>query len=384
MGLGASRVRDISTSMIRKMFEMAQKSAGREIISLGLGEPDFDTPKEICDAAYDAMLQGYTHYTSNFGIPELRERIAEKYREENGMDVTAENVMVTVGACEALLNISIALFEEGSKIIIPSPSFVGYYAYVGIAGAEAVHLQTTHEDGFEIDPDKLNEIASRDIDAMMINTPNNPTGAVIPEDKVKAIAEIAEDNDIWIISDEVYEKIVYERNHTSFGKYYDKVITIGAFSKTFAMTGWRVGYVIADEDIIDKLLKVHQFNGVCAPAFAQKALVNYIGGELPAVKKMVNEFRRRRDLVVKRLNEIDGISCTKPYGAFYVFPKIEIGGMNGYEFTMKLFEDKGVVVVPGSAFGPGNEQHVRISYATSYEKLEKAMDLIEEFAEENK
>ncbi len=384
MGLGASRVESISTSMIRKMFEMAQKSAGKEIISLGLGEPDFDTPREICDSAYKAMQSGYTHYTSNFGIPELREKLAEKYREENGMDITSENVMVTVGACEALMNISISLFEEGSKVIIPSPSFVGYYAYTGIAGAVPVHLKTSLENGFEIDPDALNEVAGRDIDAIMINSPNNPTGAVIPEKKVRAIAEIAEDNDMWIISDEVYEKIIYEREHTSFGKYYDKVITVGGFSKTFAMTGWRVGYVIADENIIDMLLKVHQFNGVCAPAFAQKALVDYVGGNLPAVDDMVREFKRRRDLVVKRLNEIDGITCSKPYGAFYVFPRVEIGGMDGYEFTMKLFEDKGVVVVPGSAFGPGNENHIRISYATAYDKLERAMDLIEEFSEENK
>jgi|Deesub1362A_J573_1020465.scaffolds.fasta_scaffold00216_39 aspartate/methionine/tyrosine aminotransferase len=381
---GAKRVQGISTSMIRKMFEMAQKMKGREVISLGLGEPDFDTPKSLCDEAYKAMLEGFTHYTSNFGIPELREKLAEKYTRENGFEVTPENVMVTVGACEALMITALSLFEEGSKIIIPSPSFVGYYGYASLTGCRVVDLITTDEDEFEVNPDTLNEVASKDISFMLVNSPNNPTGAVISEDKVKAIAEIAEDNDIWIISDEVYEKIVYDRPHTSFGKYYDKVITIGAFSKTFAMTGWRVGYVIAREDLIEKMLRVHQYNGVCAPAFAQKAIANVLDTDMAFVGEMVSEFRRRRDLVVKRLNEMNGISCVKPHGAFYVFPRVSGTGMDGEEFAMKLFDDKGVVVVPGGAFGPENEGFIRISYATSYERLERAMNLMEEFVNENK
>ena len=366
----ASRLSQISTSLIRRMFEIVERARkeGREVINLSIGEPDFRTDDEIIERAYKAMKEGYTHYTSNFGIPELRQVIAERY----GVD--ERNVMVTTGASEALLNASLAFMEEGSKVVIPSPNFLSYFVYAKICKAKIVQIKT-HDNGFEIDPDKLNEVMDKDVSMIFLNYPNNPTGAVADGKTLRAVAEIAKDHDAIVVSDEIYDQIYYDKKPTSLAGY-ENVVVINGFSKSLAMTGWRIGFIIASEELMDSMLKVHQVNGVCAPAFAQKAVAEVLadGTADKITRKMVEEFRKRRDFVYSKLKNM--FDVVKPEGAFYIFPKI---GKNCMEFVEKLLLEKGVALTPGVPFGEGNENYVRISYATSMDNLKVAMERIEEF-----
>ena len=366
----ASRLSKISTSLIRRMFEVVEraKKEGKEIINLSIGEPDFDTPTEVVERACKAMKEGYTHYTSNFGIPELREAIAERY------GVSAGEVMVTAGASEALLNASLAFIERGSEVVIPSPNFLSYFTYAKMCEAKTIQLRT-HDNGFVVDPDELNEIMSDRVSVIFLNYPNNPTGAVADERTLKAIAEIAQDNRAVVISDEIYDTIYYDRKPSSLAGM-ENVVVINGFSKSLAMTGWRIGFVIAGDALLDSMLKVHQVNGVCAPAFAQKAVAEVLAEGLfdGLVRRMVEEFRRRRDFVYSRLKRIYDV--VKPEGAFYIFPNVR---RNCLEFVEDLLIKTGVAVTPGVAFGDWNETYVRISYATSMENLKKAMERLEEY-----
>ncbi len=366
----SSRLSQISTSLIRRMFEIVEraKREGKEVINLSIGEPDFRTDEEIVERACRAMKEGYTHYTSNFGIPELRMAIAERY----GVD--ERNVMVTAGASEALLNASLAFIEEGSKVVIPSPNFLSYFVYAKICKAKIVQIKT-HRDGFVLNPDKLNEVLDRNVSMMFLNYPNNPTGVVADAKTLKSIVEVARDYDVIVVSDEIYDRIYYDEKPTTLAGY-ENVIVVNGFSKSLAMTGWRMGFVIADENLMDSMLKVHQVNGVCAPAFAQKAIAEVLadGTADKIARKMVEEFRRRRDFVYSKLKKL--FDVVKPEGAFYVFPKV---GTNCMEFVERLLLEKGVALTPGTPFGEGNESYVRISYATSMDNLKVAMERIEEF-----
>lgn len=374
----AARVSTISTSAIRRMFEVVEKAKkeGKDVVNLSIGEPDFDTHPAIIEKACEAMRNGYTHYTSNFGINELRNAIAEKYA-ERGVKIDSSNVMVTAGASEALINISLAFIEEGSRVVTPTPNFLSYFTYAKLCRAKIEQI-STHENGFELDPDTLNEVMDKDVSVIFLNYPNNPTGAIMDEKKLKAIVEIAADYEAIVVSDEVYDTIYYEKEPATLAGY-ENVVVVNAFSKSLAMTGWRVGYIIADEKLLESILKVHQVNSVCAPAFAQKAIADVMleGKDKEITAAMVKEFRKRRDFVYNALKEI-GLKVHKPDGAFYVFPQVP---MNCIEFAEKLV-DAGVVVTPGLPFGDGNKNYIRISYATSMENLEKAMDRISRFVEE--
>lgn len=374
----AARVSTISTSAIRRMFEVVEKAKkeGKDVVNLSIGEPDFDTHPAIIEKACEAMRNGYTHYTSNFGINELRNAIAEKYA-ERGVKIDSSNVMVTAGASEALINISLAFIEEGSRVVTPTPNFLSYFTYAKLCRAKIEQI-STHENGFELDPDTLNEVMDKDVSVIFLNYPNNPTGAIMDEKKLKAIVEIAADYEAIVVSDEVYDTIYYEKEPATLAGY-ENVVVVNAFSKSLAMTGWRVGYIIADERLLESILKVHQVNSVCAPAFAQKAIADVMleGKDKEITAAMVKEFRKRRDFVYNALKEI-GLKVHKPDGAFYVFPQVP---MNCIEFAEKLV-DAGVVVTPGLPFGDGNKNYIRISYATSMENLEKAMDRISRFVEE--
>ncbi len=374
----ANRIAEIDTSGIRRMFEIVNeaKKKGLDVINLSIGEPDFDTHEEIIKRACEAMKNGFTHYTSNFGIDELREAIAERYK-ERGADISAENVMVTVGACEALINTSFAFIERGSKVVVPSPSFLAYFSYVKMCEAKLVTIKT-HEDGFILDADKLNEVMDKDVSAVFLNYPNNPTGAVMDQKELKAVYEVASDYGAVVISDEVYDSIYYDKKPgTLAGE--ESAVVVNGFSKSLAMTGWRLGYVIASEDLLEKILRLHQINGVCAPAFAQKAVAEVMkeGIDKKITGEMVAEFRKRRDFVYSRLKEL-GFEVVKPEGAFYFFPRYE----NAIDFVQKLVSEKGVALTPGTPFGDGNENYFRISYATSMENLKKAFEKIEEFLSE--
>jgi aspartate aminotransferase len=351
--------------MIRKMFEIVE---GKDFINLSIGEPDFDTHEFVVEKACRAMREGFTHYTSNFGIEELRAAIAERYA-ERGVSIDGKNVMISAGASEALLNASLAFIEEGSRVIIPSPNFLSYFTYAKLCKARIEQI-STHENNFEVDVNALNEVMGRDVSLIFLNYPNNPTGVVMNKKSLKAIAEIAEDYKAIVVSDEVYDSIYYDKKPATLAGH-ENAIIINAFSKSLAMTGWRIGYAIASKELLDSMLKVHQVNGVCAPAFAQKAVANVMQEEKDRkiTAGMVEEFRKRRDFVYSSLKKI-GLRVVKPEGAFYIFPQVPINCM---EFVERLM-DGGVAVTPGLPFGDWNEHHIRISYAASMENLRGAME----------
>ncbi len=361
----SKRVLEIDISGIRRIFE----AAGSDVINLGLGQPDFDTPRHIKEAAIKAIEEGFTSYTQSPGILELREALAEKFRRENKFMVSPDEIIVTSAASEGL-NIALsALIEEGDEVLIPDPGFVSYAALTKIAGGRAVSLPLTSE--LRVDPECVKEKITPRTKALIINSPSNPTGTIQTRAEIKALAEIASDFGITLISDEVYEHFIYEGEHVSPARYSDNVITINAVSKTYAMTGWRLGYVAAKREYIEQLIKIHQYVQACANSISQRAALAAITGPQDCVVNMRAEFKRRRDYLLKRLSEI-GLKCIEPKGAFYAFP--EVG--DDLTFSKKLIENK-VITVPGSAFGKGGRGYVRISYSTSMQNLERAMDIVE-------
>ncbi|WP_209625559.1 pyridoxal phosphate-dependent aminotransferase [Methanobacterium petrolearium] len=363
----AKRVESLDLSGIRKMFDMV----GEDSINLALGEPDFDTPPHIREAVKEALEEGFTHYTGNTGIIELREAISHKLRTENHIPTTPESVIVTVGASGALYSSVNALVEEGNEVIIPDPGFVAYDACVKISGGKSVRAHLKDENDFRMIPEDVLEQVTPRTKVIIMNSPGNPTGGVLEKEDVKGLADIADDHNLILISDEIYEKIIYGKKHYSPASYSDNVITINGFSKTYAMTGFRIGYLSAPLKLTEELLKVHQYTVTCATSLSQKAALAALQGPQDGVQRMAEEFKRRRDLVVGRLRGM-GIDCKKPQGAFYVFPPIDN--------PEKLVEEalkKDVVLVPGTSFGKYGEGHFRISYATSYEDLKEAMDRLE-------
>ncbi|MGC9516573.1 MAG: pyridoxal phosphate-dependent aminotransferase [Methanomicrobiales archaeon] len=365
----ANRVSSIDLSGIRKMFGLITE----DTISLGLGEPDFNTPPHIIEAAKKAMDEGFTHYTENKGMAQLREAISHKLKSENNIKSDPESIIVTVGASEALHLCTHVLVERGDQVLIPDPGFVSYGACVKLAEAEPVHVKLEEENKFRMTADNVNDKITQHTKAIIVNSPANPTGSVMEKSEIRGIAELADDHNFHIISDEIYEKIIYEGKHYSFGKFSDNVITINGFSKTYAMTGFRIAYAAAENEIIEEMLKIHQYNTACASSISQIAAIEALKGPQNSVNKMVSEFKRRRDLIVGRLRDM-GISCIKPRGAFYVFPRVE----NPDQYVQNAIEND-VIIVPGDSFGKYSSQYVRMSYATSYEQIEEAMDRLESF-----
>lgn len=363
----AKRTKSIELSEIRKLFEVTNPNA----INLGIGEPDFDVPENIKEAMKKSIDDNETHYTSNKGIIELREEIVKKFKNENGIKTNPENIIVTVGASEGLFMCAQAFIEKGDEVILPNPSFLSYEACINLAGGTVVPVDCKMENEFKLKADDVAEKITKNTKAIMLNSPSNPTGAVMEKEDIKAIADLSMDKDILIISDEIYEKIIYNKKHYSAGKYSDNVITLNGFSKTYAMTGLRIGYLNANETYTEELLKIHQYNNACASTTSQKGAYAALTGPQNEVEKMIKEFERRRDLIVSRLNQM-GYETVNAEGAFYVFPRIE-----DKDFVTKAAK-AGVISVPGVAFGSNGQGHVRMSYANSYENIEKAMNILEE------
>jgi aspartate aminotransferase len=357
----ASCTGEIEISGIRKCFE----GAGPGAINLGLGQPDFDTPEHIKIAAIKAIEKGFTGYTPNCGYPDLQEALAEKFRAENGIECTPGEIMVTSGASEALFLAIAALVERGEEVLIGDPSFLSYSALTKLVGGRPVAVPLNDE--LRLSPEDLGERITDRTKLIILNSPSNPTGAVQTEDEMKAIAEMAEDKDIGVISDEVYEHFIYEGMNASPGKYSENVITINAVSKTYAMTGWRVGYMVAKGCALEELLKIHQYAQACACSISQKAALAAIKGPQECVYQMRDEFRQRRDILVEGFREM-GIDLVVPKGAFYLFPRVGDG-----DSVAARLGKAGVIVVPGSAFGQGGREHIRISYAASRANLEEAL-----------
>lgn len=357
------RVSDIDISGIRKMFE----GAGTEAINLGLGQPDFDTPEHIKKAAIDAIKEGFTGYTIGTGIPELRQAISEKFKKENNIEVSPEEIMVTSGASEALHIALEALVQSGDEVLVPDPGFVSYSALTKIADGKVIGVPL---EDLKMSPDTVSEYLTDKTKVLVINSPSNPTGMVQTKYEIKGFADLAEDHNITIISDEVYEHFIYEGEHVSAAQFTEKVITINAVSKTYAMTGWRLGYLAANSEYLEQMLKVHQYVQACANSISQKAALAALTGPQNCVIEMGSEFRKRRDLLLKGFKEI-GIKCIEPKGAFYAFPEV----YDGLSVAEKCIKN-GVIVVPGSAFGnaPNN---IRVSYAASRDNIKRGLEIME-------
>jgi len=362
MGLKfAERVKDIEISGIRRLFE----AAGPDSINLGLGQPDFDTPQHIKDAAIKAIQEGKTGYTGNNGIPELRSAISAKFKTENHLSYTPEQVIVTAGASEALHIVMQAMVSEGDRVLCPDPGFVSYASLAILAGATPVSAPLTKD--LHIDVEKAKELMDS-AKLFVLNSPGNPTGAVESKESVKALVEYADDAGVTIVSDEVYEHFIYGKKHWSAGQFGDNVVTINATSKTYAMTGWRLGYLAASPDIIGQCIKVHQYCQACATSISQYAAVAAYNGDQHPVSVMRDEYRARRDLFCKGLYAL-GLDFPLPEGAFYAFVPMKPA------LTQKII-DAGVVIVPGSAFGVNAPDYARMSYATSRVNLGRALDRI--------
>ena len=377
----SARALSIRSSGIRRLFELAGGSS--DVISLGIGEPDLDTPPHVKEAAKRAIDEGYTRYTPNAGFADLREAIAEKLRRDNKIDVEPDEVIVTGGGgTEAIALSLMSIVDPGDEVLIPDPGFVAFEAAVIMAGGRPVRVPLREEDGFRMLPEEVAERVTPRTKCIVINTPSNPTGSVLEEEDVKGIADIAVDHDLYVVSDEVYEKFVYDgHRHLSIASLpgmKERTITINSFSKTYAMTGWRIGYAAGPKEVIDQMVKLQQYMSVHAPAMAQRAALAALRGPQTFVEEMVREFDRRRRFIVERLNSIEGLSCVRPRGAFYVFLNIRGLNVSSEEAALLFLEKARVVTVPGSAFGPSGEGYLRVSYAKPIEQLEEACNRIEE------
>lgn len=372
MAMFAKRLDYIDISGIRKMFELA-KAEG--VINLGIGEPDFPIPTESKDAIRDALNDDFTHYTAGKGIVELREALVKKLRSENGIKSDVDELLVTSGASEALALAMLALVDPGDEVIIPDPGFVSYAPLVRTAGGIPVPFKVREEDEFDFD---LNEIEARineKTKALIINTPGNPTGAVSSKETIKGIAEICDENEIFVISDEVYEKIIYDGRHHSIGKYTDWAITVNGFSKSYAMTGLRLGYAQSQKKVIDEMLKIHMYLQASTCSLSQKAALAALNGSRSFVDDMRTAFKERRDLIVSLLNDIPDVNCLVPKGAFYVFPNFSAHG-DSRALAIRFLKEAKVVATPGIAFGENGEGYIRFSYSCDSSKITKGIERI--------
>ncbi|BAA30477.1 pyridoxal phosphate-dependent aminotransferase [Pyrococcus horikoshii] len=384
----SDRLELVSASEIRKLFDIA--AGMKDVISLGIGEPDFDTPQHIKEYAKEALDKGLTHYGPNIGLLELREAIAEKLKKQNGIEADPKTeIMVLLGANQAFLMGLSAFLKDGEEVLIPTPAFVSYAPAVILAGGKPVEVPTYEEDEFRLNVDELKKYVTDKTRALIINSPCNPTGAVLTKKDLEEIADFVVEHDLIVISDEVYEHFIYDdaRHYSiaSLDGMFERTITVNGFSKTFAMTGWRLGFVAAPSWIIERMVKFQMYNATCPVTFIQYAAAKALKDERSwkAVEEMRKEYDRRRKLVWKRLNEM-GLPTVKPKGAFYIFPRIRDTGLTSKKFSELMLKEARVAVVPGSAFGKAGEGYVRISYATAYEKLEEAMDRMERVLKERK
>lgn len=376
----AERLKGIKPSGIRRFFAAAQELPG--VINLSVGEPDFTPPAHALEEGWKAALAGKTHYAPTNGIPELREALAEKAYEEYGLKYDSNSeILVTVGGIEAISLALLALVNPGDEVLIPNPGFVCYEPSVRLAGGVPVSVPLLERSGFRPSIDDVTSLITEKSRVMILNYPNNPTGTVLSYDELASLAKIAVERDLIVISDEVYEKIIYdgEKHYclATFPGMWERTLVVNSFSKTYAMTGLRVGYVYGPKELIAPLWLCHQYFVACVDTFAQYTALAALKGPQDFVKEMVTEFDRRRRFVFKRLNEIEGFSCTLPKGAFYMFPSIKAFGMSSEEFAQFLLKEAHVATVPGSAFGSYGEGYIRISYAAAYEQLEEAFNRIE-------
>jgi aminotransferase len=375
------RVSGLRPSGIRKFFDIAATMT--DVISLGIGEPDFTTPEPILNAGIQSLQRGRTHYTSNHGRLELRKALAANLQRLYGVQYDpVEELVITVGVSEALYLTMTAILDPGDEVIIPTPCFVAYQPEVIMAGGVPVEIPTRMEDGFEVDPARIRGAITPRTKAIFVAYPGNPTGAVASREVLLEIAAMAEQHDLLLISDEIYDRLVYNFQHVCVPSFSEetrrRTVLLGGFSKDYAMTGWRIGYAAGPADIIKGMIRIHQYSVMSAPTSAQDAAIEALAVGEKYVLEMVAEYDRRRRLMVDGFNKL-GLKTFEPRGAFYAFPSVAASGMDDETFCQKLLEEERVAVVPGNSFGPGGEGFVRACYATAYEKIEEALHRMDKF-----
>ncbi len=367
------------------MFKLLDKikkleSDGKDIIHFEIGDPDFDTPKNISDATIDALKNGNTHYVSSFGLVEFRQKICEYIEKSRGFKPTLEQVLVTPGANIVIFYAINCLVDPGEEIIFPDPGFPTYNAAVKMCNASPVRIPLLESNEFRMNPDDIEKSITKKTKMIIINSPQNPTGSVMTKDEIKATYEIAEKHDLFLYSDEIYSKLIYDNNKYSspsiFDKCKDRTILADGFSKAYAMTGWRLGSVVGPSDIIEKMQLLLETTSSCVPPFIQKAGIEAIDGDQTFHEYMHNEYRKRRDLIVRELNSIESINCVMPGGAFYVFINIKKTNMTSEQFCDYILEDANVAILPGTSFGRFGEGYVRMCYAVKQELIVDAVERI--------
>ena len=373
-------IAELPYSGIRKFFDLASGMKG--VISLGVGEPDFVTPWHIREAGVYSLEKGYTNYTSNCGLEELRREISRYLYERFQLKYDySREIIVTVGASEAIDIALRCVLEPGDEVIIPEPCFVSYKPCTIMAGGVPKIISTKETDHFKLIPGDLEKAITPRSKVLLLSYPNNPTGAVMTTQELQAVAEVVEKHDLLVIADEIYSELTYDGEHVSFASLpgmRERTVLVNGFSKSFAMTGWRIGYAAAPEEIAAAMLKIHQYTIMCAPIMGQMAAIEALKNGEGEIKRMAGQYDQRRHLIVNGLNQI-GLSCFEPKGAFYAFPSIKSTGMSSQEFCAQLLKEEKVAVVPGDAFGQCGEGYIRCSYAASVEQITEALGRMEKF-----
>ena len=376
----SQRANQLSPSGIRKFFDLL--ASMKDGISLGVGEPDYATPWHISEAAIHSLENGMTGYTENSGMPKLRQELSSHLKINYSLEYNPDNeLLITVGVSEALDLAMRALINPGDEVVMPDPCYVAYASCVILAEGIPVMVPTNQNNNFELNADDVEARITTKTKALLIGYPSNPTGAVMSRESLTRIAEVARRHHLLVVSDEIYAKLVYGVEHTSVASLpgmKESTILLGGFSKAYAMTGWRIGYAAAPREIIAAMTKIHQYTMMCVPTMAQVAAIEALKSGEVNVAEMVEDYNRRRLVIVKGLREI-GLTCFEPKGAFYAFPSIKCTGMTSEEFAEKLLTEEKVVVVPGSAFGPGGEGYVRCCYATSLADIQEALSRMKRF-----
>lgn len=379
----SKKMDDIPFSGIRKVFEAAGQleKQGKDIINLGIGRPNFDTPAHIKEAAKKSLDEGNVFYTSNYGTEGLRTAVAEKLKRDNGLDYDMSDVIVTVGANQAVSIAMTGLLDPGDEVLVPNPSWLHYFYCADLVGAKTVSYPLLEENGFNVIPEDIEKLVTPNTKMIIVNSPNNPTGSILSKESLQAIADIANKYDLIVLSDEIYEKLIYDDSvHYSIASLdgmKERTVLIHGVSKSYSMTGWRIGFAIsANKEFISAMIRVLQYTVTCANSFAQDGAEAALRGSQQCVEDMRLQFDRRRKLVYDRINKIEGLSCIAPKGAFYCFVNIKKLGMSDQEASDYYLNEAGVAMIPGSAFGEYGAGYLRVAFSNSYENIEKAMDRI--------
>ncbi len=375
----SDRVKNVAFAGNRVIFEKAKEleRAGNRIIHMEVGRPDFDSPEVVKKAAIDAINAGKVHYTSNYGLDELRDKMAEKLVEENKINATRENIIVTPGAMMALSTAILGAVDTGDEVLIPAPYYPSFYKQVQLAGGEPVVVPTTVDDDYQLSKELLEKYYTEKTKLLVLNSPNNPTGAIQKQDSMEEIAEFAREKDIFVIADECYEKFLYQGEHISIGSLpgmEERTLTVNSTSKTYSMTGWRIGFLAGPEKFIKEMVKVPQNMTICPTSFAQYGSLKAYDLSDDIIKERLEIFKERRNIVVEKLSKLDQVELVPPAGGLYAFPKFVDIGMDAIELCDYLLEEAGIAVVPGGDFGPGAENSVRIAFTCSTDEVREGMD----------